>query len=62
MRKKMRTEIIVDISIVNYSIARDIYIQARKDNMKDNLKGCFLYMLTLTLPLVMFLRLVLAKL
>ena len=58
----MRREIIVDISIVNYAIARDIYIQARADNKKDNLKGGFLYMLTLTLPLVMFLRLVVAKL
>ena len=46
MRKKMRREIIVDISIVNYAIARDIYIHARADNMEDNLKGSFLYMLS----------------
>ena len=46
--------------LVDQAIARDN--QARADNMKAYLKGGFLYMLTLTLPLAMFLSLVLAML
>ena len=46
--------------MVDQAIARDN--QARTDNMKAYLKGGFLYMLTLTLPLAMCLSLVLAML
>merc|ERR1719318_1619475 len=46
--------------MVDQAIARDN--QARADNMKAYLKGGFLYLLTLTLPLAMFLSLVLAML
>ena len=46
--------------LVDQAITRDN--QARVDNMKAYLKGGFLYMLTLTLPLAMCLSLVLAML
>ena len=42
--------------MVDQAIARDN--QARADNMKAYMKGGFLYILTLTLPLAMFLSLV----